>query len=41
MAVKRYNGTSWDTVAGLGAQGAAATSSSIVANARADNEGRG
>lgn len=22
MAVKRYNGTSWDTVAGLGAQGA-------------------
>ena len=23
MAVKRYNGTSWDTVAGLGAQGAA------------------
>jgi hypothetical protein len=30
MAVKRYNGTSWDTVAGLGAQGAAATSSSIV-----------
>jgi hypothetical protein len=30
MAVKRYNGTSWDTVAGLGAQGAAATSSSIT-----------
>jgi hypothetical protein len=30
MAVKRYNGTAWDTVAGLGAQGAAATSSSIT-----------
>jgi len=30
MAVKRYNGSSWDTVAGLGAQGAAATSSSIA-----------
>jgi hypothetical protein len=30
MAVKRYNGASWDTVAGLGAQGAAATSSSIT-----------
>lgn len=30
MAVKRYNGSSWDTVAGLGAQGAAATSSSIT-----------
>jgi hypothetical protein len=30
MAVKRYNGTSWDTVAGLGAQGAAAQSSSIT-----------
>jgi hypothetical protein len=30
MAVKRYNGTSWDTVAGLGTQGAAATSSSIT-----------
>jgi hypothetical protein len=30
MAVKRYNGTSWDTVAGLGAQGAPATSSSIT-----------
>jgi len=30
MAVKRYNGTSWDTVAGLGAQGAAAISSSIT-----------
>jgi hypothetical protein len=29
MAVKRYNGSSWDTVAGLGAQGQAATSSSI------------
>jgi uncharacterized protein (DUF486 family) len=25
MAVKRYNGTSWDTVAGVGAQGAAGT----------------
>jgi len=30
MAVKRYNGTAWDTVAGLGAQGTAATSSSIT-----------
>ena len=30
MAVKRYNGSSWDTVAGLGAQGAAAQSSSIT-----------
>ena len=30
MAVKRYNGSGWDTVAGLGAQGAAATSSSIA-----------
>ena len=30
MAVKRYNGSSWDTVAGLGAQGPAATSSSIA-----------
>ena len=30
MAVKRYNGTSWDTVAGLGAQGANAISSSIT-----------
>ena len=30
MAVKRYNGSSWDTVAGLGAQGQAATSSSIA-----------
>jgi hypothetical protein len=30
MAVKRYNGTAWDTVAGLGAQGANAVSSSIT-----------
>ena len=30
MAVKRYNGSSWDVVAGLGAQGQAATSSSIA-----------
>lgn len=30
MAVKRYNGSSWDVVAGLGAQGPAATSSSIA-----------
>jgi hypothetical protein len=30
MAVKRYNGSSWDTVAGLGAQGQAATSSTIA-----------
>jgi hypothetical protein len=30
MAVKRYNGSGWDTVAGLGAQGAAATSSTIA-----------
>jgi hypothetical protein len=30
MAVKRYNGTTWDTVAGLGTQGAAAESSSIT-----------
>jgi hypothetical protein len=30
MAVKRYNGSSWDTVAGLGNQGQAATSSSIA-----------
>jgi len=30
MAVKRYDGSAWQTVAGLGAQGAAATSSSIA-----------
>ena len=30
MAVKRYDGTAWQTVAGLGAQGPAATSSSIA-----------
>lgn len=30
MAVKRYNGSSWDVVAGVGAQGAAATSSTIT-----------
>jgi hypothetical protein len=30
MEVKRYNGSGWDTVAGLGAQGAAATSSTIA-----------
>ena len=30
MAVKRYNGSSWDVVAGVGAQGAAATSSTIA-----------
>jgi hypothetical protein len=29
MAVKRYDGSAWQTVAGLGAQGAAATSSTI------------
>lgn len=30
MAVKRYDGSAWQTVAGLGAQGPAATSSSIA-----------
>ena len=30
MAVKRYNGSSWDVVAGLGAQGPVGTSSSIA-----------
>jgi hypothetical protein len=30
MAVKRYDGSAWQTVAGLGAQGAAATSSTIT-----------
>jgi hypothetical protein len=30
MAVKRYDGSAWQTVAGLGSQGAAATSSSIA-----------
>jgi hypothetical protein len=30
MAVKRYDGSAWQTVAGLGAQGQAATSSSIA-----------
>ena len=36
MAVKRYNGTSWDTVAGVGAQGAAGASGTAPLTTKGD-----
>jgi hypothetical protein len=36
MAVKRYNGTSWDNVAGLGAQGAAGASGTAPLTTKGD-----